>query len=375
MTTRTSVIIPTFNRAHLLPDTIAAVLAQTRPVDEILVINDGSTDDTKGAASRFGDAITLINRENAGKAAALNHALTITKGDAIWIVDDDDLPRPHAHETLAGLLAASPEARFAYGRHDRFQYSEKTAQNESLGTGYWGSDDPERFLVSTMEDFYVHQPGMLVMRRAYELAGPFDEALAASEDYDMLIKLARLSAPVHTDRIVFDQRVHGGLRGKAGEEYAAAQRDAKWQAADQVIFSKLFDELALDAYLPESQRGKAHSDRSARLQRATIFARRRMWEIALEDLDAAAFIEARTPLDDYEIETLRRLPAGKYGAQDFFKEREIVAALGFVKSSSEVGAQIAATIASGLRWRVRDGMVHGRIREAAGYAKSYFGLR
>ena len=91
---RFSVIIPTFKRAQLLGDAIGAALAQTHTNREILVVDDGSPDDTRSIASTFGEAVRYFRQENQGKSAALNLGISASTGDAIIVLDDDDLFPP-----------------------------------------------------------------------------------------------------------------------------------------------------------------------------------------------------------------------------------------------------------------------------------------
>ncbi len=367
---RTSVIIPTFNRAHLLGETLAAVLGQTRAVDEVIVVDDGSTDDTAERAAAFGSRIALISQANAGKPAALNRGLAAASGERIWIVDDDDLPRPDAHETLAGLLERQPEAGFAYGRHDRFVVYAESKAKRFFGTGYWGEDDPDRFLISTLEEFFVHQPGLIVRADLYRRAGPFDTRLEASEDYDMLVRLALLAKPVSTDRVVFDQRHHPGLRGAAGRRYAEADRARKWIEWDQVIFKRLLADLPLEIYLPPSERDPGPADpvllRRARMQRGVVAARRKMWPQAFEDFRAAACDGSQIEVEDAAV--LRRTLLSKYGVDELRGDPSVVGGLRALKRQSATGRAMVRHIARGLPWRVKNEALHGRLGAAGGFA-------
>ena len=89
---RFSILIPTFNRADLLDQAIQSALAQTYRNCEILVIDDGSTDATPDVVSRYGSAIKYHRQGNQGKSAALNLGITKAEGDALIVLDDDDVP-------------------------------------------------------------------------------------------------------------------------------------------------------------------------------------------------------------------------------------------------------------------------------------------
>jgi len=376
---QTTVIIPTYNRAVLLSETVESVLGQSLPVSEVLVVNDGSGDNTSAVVTAFGDAVTLIDKENSGKADSLNLALARAACDRIWIVDDDDLLRRDAHKILAGLLDAQPDAGFAYGRHERFTRKQPGGPKTCIGTGYWGDDDPDRFFVSTLEDFFVHQPGMIVHKALYDAVGSFDPLLPASEDYDMLIRLARAGRSVSTSEIVFYQRVHDGARGRSGEEYRASERETKWIQADQMIFERVRETLSLEEYIPVSRRADYREDglkqRAALLQRATVFARRKMWDIVLEDLSAATAILPNALLSPEETATLRRATLGKYGCRELIEEPDIIAGLKRIRDGSGLGKQITRVINRGLIRRVLQGVKQHDPRSVFGFSKTHLSLR
>src|SRR6185436_1211829 len=98
-----SVVIPTYNRAHLVAQTLESVFAQTWPRLQVIVIDDGSKDDTEGAVAPFRDRIRYVKQENAGLAEARNHGMRLASGDFIAWLDSDDLWVP---EKIALQMAA-----------------------------------------------------------------------------------------------------------------------------------------------------------------------------------------------------------------------------------------------------------------------------
>src|SRR5689334_4837795 len=113
-------IIPIYNRSSMLRESIDSILAQTRPVQEIIVVNDGSTDDTIDVVRSYGDRLKLINKTNGGKASAVNLALKHCQSDYIWICDDDDLARPDGTKLLANALDENECIDFAFGTFQIF---------------------------------------------------------------------------------------------------------------------------------------------------------------------------------------------------------------------------------------------------------------
>jgi GT2 family glycosyltransferase len=372
-----SAIIPTFNRADLLGETIRAVLAQTRAPDEVLIIDDGSDDHTTSIVETFGMQVKLISKANSGKADSLNQALAASSGSHIWIVDDDDIPLADGLEMLTTLLAANKGAQIAYGRHIRFSQTSPGAPKTYQETGYWDTRGPDHFLIATLEDFFVHQPAMLVSRALYERAGLFNTQMIASEDYEMLIRLGLHGTAVATDDIIFEQRVHSGIRGQKGHQFSASDRNAKWIAYDQKIFTAVYDELPLEAFLPRgfTDPDNAPAQRQALIQRASIMARKKLWPLAIKDLETISNSPFRRPLDDTERAILRRALLSKYGCSEVFDMPEIVADLRALSASSRLGRALVASIGRSLLWHFRTDLANGKIGRAFHAIRTYFMLR
>ena len=112
---RLSVIITTFNRPRLVQEAIESVLAQdVGPPFELVVVDDGSTGETRDALQRFGRAIRYARQENLGLNPARNHGLRIVQGDLVALLDDDDIWLPFKTRTLLPALARYPEAGFVH---------------------------------------------------------------------------------------------------------------------------------------------------------------------------------------------------------------------------------------------------------------------
>ncbi len=110
-----SVIIPTFNRARLVSQAIESVLQQGHEAIEIIVIDDGSTDDTRQRVSRFGDHCRYVHQVNQGPAAARNTGMALAKGDIIALMDSDDIWLPHKVATELCLFKQYPQADMLAG--------------------------------------------------------------------------------------------------------------------------------------------------------------------------------------------------------------------------------------------------------------------
>ena len=169
--------MPTFNRAALLKECLESLLAQSRVPDQIIVVNDGSSDDTEAVARAFGPPVEVHTVENRGKSAALNHGLALCHADYVWICDDDDLAAPDACASLSTALDAAPDARFAYGHYDRFR--DTPAGRQVLPNPYWPDAIQSDLFLALAERFFVCQFSILVRRSAYAMVGPFRDILFA----------------------------------------------------------------------------------------------------------------------------------------------------------------------------------------------------
>lgn len=111
---KTSVIIPNYNYAEFLPFAIESVLAQTENVDEIIVVDDGSTDNSKEVLAGYGDKIITVFQDNNGQASALNNGFNTSTGDIIFLLDADDLFSPEKVETIKNIYKKSPDIAWVF---------------------------------------------------------------------------------------------------------------------------------------------------------------------------------------------------------------------------------------------------------------------
>jgi glycosyltransferase involved in cell wall biosynthesis len=105
---RVSVLIPTFNRANYIVESLESVLSQTRRPAEVIIIDDGSTDDTVERLAPYMQRIAYLRKENGGKSSALNLGMKAVTGEYVWIFDDDDIAYPDALARHAEVFASNP---------------------------------------------------------------------------------------------------------------------------------------------------------------------------------------------------------------------------------------------------------------------------
>jgi len=115
-----SVVIPAFNSGKTIRATVDSVLAQTRPADEILVLDDGSSDNTASILASYGSPLRLIRQENRGAASSRNRLCREARGDLIAFLDSDDLWHPAYLETQLRVLREFPQASASFLGHISF---------------------------------------------------------------------------------------------------------------------------------------------------------------------------------------------------------------------------------------------------------------
>jgi glycosyltransferase involved in cell wall biosynthesis len=345
---RVTVIIPTYNRANYLPEAISSILAQTLPPSQVIVVDDGSSDNTREVVTEFGQRIEYLVKPNGGKSSALNFALPHATGEFIWIFDDDDIAEPDALERLVHALQQHEDCGFAYGEYDLFTVNEsgnisRTAVNSP-------TVDPEVLYLVLMERSFILQGALLVRKACYDEVGQFDEANPRSEDLDMMLRLARRYRGIKAPGVMFHQRQHLGVRGPKAAPLSADRMIEGWLKSDEKMFLQIYRTHNLADFLPKSiLRHELTQEETitALMQRACIMARKGIWSCAAQDLEQIGEIAQRTNktrLSKEQRDILRRVfdlfsyaPHSFAGAGEFRRaldhirpaalEREIRAAL------------------------------------------------
>ena len=198
-----SVVIPSFNHAHFLPAAIESACMQAyRPV-EIILVDDGSTDDTAAVAAAF-PAVRYIRQENRGLAAARNTGLAHCRGELVVFLDADDRLLPGALETGARLLRDSPALGFVAG-HSRFI----TRDGVPLPTQQPVRSDEDPY-TALLRRNTIRNPAMVMFRRnVLEESGGFDSRVDACADYDMYLRISRTHPVRFHSALVAEYRKHG----------------------------------------------------------------------------------------------------------------------------------------------------------------------
>jgi glycosyltransferase involved in cell wall biosynthesis len=196
-----SVIIPAYNRAHLLGETLRSILNQTVTADEVIMVDDGSTDDTaKAAETAFAEwesrkvkgqrspEFKVIRQENSGPAAARNAGFTVSKGEFIHFFDSDDLAAPNKHEIQLKVLQESG-ADIAYGPWVKGQIGDGKfiPENQVLQQRGLPSDNNAELIKQLLTRWSIVPHACIFRRSIVEKAGGFPEHLFGTEDQMMFL--------------------------------------------------------------------------------------------------------------------------------------------------------------------------------------------
>jgi glycosyltransferase involved in cell wall biosynthesis len=199
-----SVVIPSYNAARWLAASLESIFAQTMPPGEVVVVDDGSTDDTPAVLAAYGDRVRVVRGTHGGLAAARNLGLAVARGDWIAFHDADDIALP---DRLARLLAHAEQvpgadAVFADGKQ---MESGRRIVPRALAAGAIG----RRLTAADLFDgFPAYYQSALVARGALAGAGPFDPGYRIHPDHDHAFRLFARAHVSYVDAVVFRYRRH-----------------------------------------------------------------------------------------------------------------------------------------------------------------------
>lgn len=197
---RVSVVIPLFNAARFIGEALASVAAQTRPVAQVVVVDDGSTDGSGEIAARH-PGVVLVRQANAGVAAAVRAGLKLTDGEWIAFLDADDRWMPDKTEQQASVLETEPAVDAVFGLARRFVME---------------PDGGERVL-DTLPGW--SRCGGLFRRALLEQCGNFTGEGAGHDFMDWVLRAREAGARLELrPDLVFERRIHADNYGRRDRE-------------------------------------------------------------------------------------------------------------------------------------------------------------
>lgn len=206
-----SIVIPTYNRSEQVTAALASVLAQTSGDFEVIVVDDGSTDDTRERIAELCASdlrVKYVVKENGGRSSARNRGIDEARGKWLVFLDSDDLLEPSALDTFIELMREFPDADLIAG-------AKSFIDGEGRGIPPpWRENDPDR-VYGIVDDAYMRlirqfffTPGTFCIRS--EKCPHFNEEYAVCEDYDFLLQAAADCVVVRSPKPVQRYRWHSG---------------------------------------------------------------------------------------------------------------------------------------------------------------------
>ena len=237
-----SVVIPTFNRADLVTGAVESVLAQTEPNIEVIVVDDGSTDDTREKLGTFGDRIIAIRQENIGVSSARNRGIRAARGEWVAFLDSDDRWQPRKLESqLQCLQKIEAGVCFTRCAADDGELIRDIDGLAVVKDGVFCLLQNPLDLVGR-KGWHPALPSMLVRKDLLMQAGMFDESLFAAEDTHLVYRLAFMTRFAYVDEplAVVARTPPDGLTGTVDPEtsrkrlnsYLRVQSEAYWRLVD-----------------------------------------------------------------------------------------------------------------------------------------------
>jgi glycosyltransferase involved in cell wall biosynthesis len=195
-------VVPCYNQAHYLREAIESVLGQTRPPDSVIVVDDGSTDDTPLVVTQFGARVRGIRQANAGLAAARNAGIRAAKADWIALLDSDDRWLPGRLEAQTAVVGERSDVGLVHGSYERIG-----ADGELVDTRVHAAG-----LVLGAHDILERNPiavcTTLFRREVVDEVGGFDAAARGCEDRDMWIRIAARYPVVAVPELIGQYRIY-----------------------------------------------------------------------------------------------------------------------------------------------------------------------
>ena len=224
---KVSVIIPVYNGANYMREAIDSALAQTYGNIEIIVVNDGSTDNTEGIALSYGDKIRYFAKANGGVATALNLGIREMGGEYFsWLSHDDIYLPEKIKKNVAALNNETDKTRIVYSDYDVIDAKRKYVSTISAKKLHHAAD--YEFGLLPIIRGYLHGCTLLIHRSHFEQHGLFDEALRTTQDYDLFFKMFRGQRLIYLPESLVKGRIHSKQTGTVSEK-TFTEGDILWE--------------------------------------------------------------------------------------------------------------------------------------------------
>ena len=200
-----SVIIPTYNTAKYIGQTINSVLGQNYKDHEVIVVDDGSTDNTKEVLEPYMEQIRYIRQKNSGRAGARNTGIKAARGKYIAFLDSDDLWTPGKLAKQVDIMDSNKDIDFLFGDKQRFSddgtiifsmFTEKGYDENFFGDPLYVRDAYKKLL----QEPYIPTGTVIMKKECFDRSGLFDETIYA-EDWEFWLRIALFNNLAHSNKL------------------------------------------------------------------------------------------------------------------------------------------------------------------------------
>ena len=228
-----SIIIPCYNAVPWLAETLESALAQTHSPTEIIVVDDGSRDDSLALARTFEPrGVRVVVQTNAGASAARNHGLRLARGGFIQFLDADDLISPDKIAAQLAFLGAKPAGTLATCAWGRFQTDPAAAR--FVDTAVFRDFAPVDFLVLAGDTGAMMHPSSWLLPRAMaDQAGPWDESLSLNDDGEYFCRVL-LASPGLAYCADGRSYYRSGLAGSLSQQRSERARRSQFRSLELI---------------------------------------------------------------------------------------------------------------------------------------------
>jgi glycosyltransferase involved in cell wall biosynthesis len=240
---RVSIVIPAYNHARFLARAVDSVLAQTYPDLELIVLDDGSTDDTRAVLKSYGARLRWESQSNMGQAATLNKGWSMAAGVLLGYLSADDALLPDAVRQAVECLERHRDAVMVYP--DFYQVDEEENRLRAVRTPEFSYAD------MLCKGICAPGPGALFRRSAFARAGGWDPALRRIPDFEFWLRLGLQGRFQRVPEVLAAYRVHPGA-----QSFSAVDEPR----ADELV--RVVDGMLLRQEMPEALRARAGEARA-----------------------------------------------------------------------------------------------------------------
>lgn len=233
-----SIVIPVYNGENYIRDAVNSALAQTYGNFEVIVVNDGSTDNTEEICSEFGNSIRYFRKENGGVSTALNLGIRKMNGEYFtWLAHDDIFYPQKVSLQMSAIKISDDKTQIVYGNYDLLNIKSSTVSHMRQEESYTPSQLTNSVFPLLMT--CIHACTALIHKSNFERVGLFDENLPLTQDYDLLFKMFRNNKTIFLPDSLLVSRLHKDSGKNINNKFSLACAEQYKHFAEMLSYDEL----------------------------------------------------------------------------------------------------------------------------------------